>query len=239
MLLKQTQPPALWQSILVGALMALTAQVAYTYKPTLRLADLKPKIELDRQIPKAFGDWQEDPLLVPVLPNPQVQAKLDVLYSSTLARTYRNAAGQRVMLSIAYGSDQSSEATAVHRPEFCYSAQGFKVSNLGEAITTLGKHRLTVQRMLGVMGNRREPITYWIIMDETATLPGFNRKYEQIRYGLRGQIPDGMLFRVSSVGNDDVESFKLQDQFLNDLANSMQSSITTRYFGAYAKAADL
>jgi EpsI family protein len=231
MLREQSSPANLLQSILVGSFMALAALAANIYKPTTRLADLKPKIQLDQQIPKNFAGWSEDLTQIPILPNPQVQAKLDALYSSTLARTYRNKEGQRVMVSIAYGSDQSSEATAVHRPEFCYSAQGFQISNLGEATAIIGKRRLTVQRMLGVMGQRREPITYWITMDETATLPGFSRKYEQIRYGLRGQIPDGLLFRVSSIGSDNAESFKLQNQFLNDLAANMAPSILPRYFG--------
>ena len=229
--LRQTQAPALWQTLLIATVMLVAAMAARSFTPTTRLADIKPKIQLEQQIPKAFGDWQEDLTLVPVLPNPQVQAKLDVLYSSTLARTYRNTAGQRVMLSIAYGSDQSSEATAVHRPEFCYSSQGFKISNLGEALTNIGPRHVNVQRLLGVMGQRREAITYWITMDETATLPGFTRKYEQIRYGLHGQIPDGLLFRVSSIGASEAEGFKLQNKFLNDLAASMQPAILTRYFG--------
>jgi EpsI family protein len=231
MLPKPTKKPELWQTLLIAVLMLAAAMAARAITPTTRLADIKPKILLEQQIPKAFGDWKEDLTLVPVLPNPQVQAKLDVLYSSTLARTYRNTAGQRVMLSIAYGSDQSSEATAVHRPEFCYSAQGFKVSNRGEAVANIGSRRLNVQRLLGELGQRHEAITYWITMDETATLPGFSRKYEQIRYGLNGQIPDGMLFRVSSIGGSEAESFKLQNQFLNDLAGSMQPTILTRYFG--------
>jgi len=232
MLPKMPHTLGLWQSLLVAALMVGATVAANTYKPTNRLADHKPKIELDQQIPKTFGDWTEDLSQIPILPNPQVQAKLDVLYSSTLARTYRNKAGQRVMLSIAYGSDQSSEATSVHRPEFCYSAQGFKVNNLGETTAAIGNRNLNVQRLRGVLGQRREPITYWITLDETATLPGFSRKYEQLRFGLRGQIPDGLLFRVSSIGNDDSEGFKLQEQFLNDLAASMDPSILKRYFGS-------
>ena len=231
MLLRRIRTPALLQAMIIAMSMLAAAMAARSLTPTIRLADVKPKIQLDQQIPKTFGDWQEDQTMVPVLPNPQVQAKLDVLYSSTLARTYRNTGGQRVMLSIAYGSDQSSEATAVHRPEFCYSAQGFKISNLGESVTSIGFRQLNVQRLLAVMGQRHEVITYWITMDETATLPGLTRKYEQIRYGLKGQIPDGMLFRVSSMGGSEAESLKLQNQFLNDLAGSMQRTILARYFG--------
>lgn len=231
MLLEQPRTPPFGQAILIFALMMATAFAATKFTPTQRLADLKPKIQLDQQIPKNFGEWTEDLMQIPVLPNPEVQAKLDGLYSSTLARTYRNKLGERVMLSIAYGSDQSSEATAVHRPEFCYSAQGFKVSNRGETTASIGGRNLQIQRLVGVLGRRNEPITYWITLDETATLPGISRKYEQIRYGLRGQIPDGLLFRVSSINSDEQASFKLQEQFLNDLAVSMEPSILNRYFG--------
>ncbi len=231
MLLKSAQVPTLTQSLVIAILLFATAFTASAFKPTKRLADQKPKINLAAEIPAAFGDWTEDTMFVPVLPNPEVQAKLDVLYSSTLARTYRNKEGQRVMLSIAYGSDQSSEATSVHRPEFCYSAQGFKVSNLGEATLDIGNRHLLVQRLYGVLGQRREPITYWITMDETTTLPGLDRKLAQMRYGLRGEIPDGLLFRVSSLAATDAQSFQLQDQFLNDLAKNMPAAFAPRYFG--------
>lgn len=223
--------PSFAKGLVLLAMMASTAWAANAFRPTEHLADLKPKIELETQIPKQFGEWTEDTTLLPILPNPEVQEKLDVLYSSTLARTYRHTSGQRVMLSIAYGSDQGSEATAVHRPEFCYSAQGFSVTDLGVSDANIGQRQLKVKHLIGVVGNRREPITYWITLDETATLPGINRKLEQIRYGLRGEIPDGLLFRVSSIGQNDAENFKLQDKFLNDLAANMNPAILPRYFG--------
>jgi EpsI family protein len=217
---------------LLAALLFSTALAAYALKPTERIADKKPKIELDKQIPKQFGDWKEDSTVVPVLPNPEIQASLDALYSSTLARTYKNAHGQRVMLSIAYGSDQSSEATAVHRPEFCYSAQGFKVTTLGPAVLPLGQRKLQVQQLVSVLGQRFEPITYWITLDETSTLPGLSRKMAQIRYGLNNKIPDGLLFRVSTVGLNQDASFVLQQQFLSDLSQSMSPTVVSRYFGS-------
>jgi Protein of unknown function (DUF3485) len=52
-----------------------------------------------------------------------------------------------------------------------------------------------------------------------------------VRYGLRGQIPDGLLFRVSSINTDSAASFRLQERFLSDLAGSMNPEILSRYFG--------
>jgi EpsI family protein len=218
-------------AVAVFVVFGITAAVSYALKPTEYLSAQKAKIDLASQIPVKFADWQEDTSITPVLPNPQVQASLDVLYSSTLARTYRNSIGQRIMLSVAYGSDQSSEATAVHRPEFCYSAQGFKVTNLGFSNVPVGQRNIKIQHLLGVLGQRYEPISYWITMDETATLPGLSRKLTQIRYGLQNKIPDGMLFRLSTVGMKQDESFALQQRFLSDLAANMEPSIVSRYFG--------
>jgi EpsI family protein len=217
----------------IAAFVAMTALsfAAENFKPTFRVAEEKPAIDLDVQVPEAFGEWVIDKSIIPIAPSPDVQASLDELYSATLSRTYRNAQGQRVMLSIAYGSDQSSEATAVHRPEFCYSAQGFRVFGAGETKIVLDGYELTAQRLVARQGQRLEPITYWITIDEEATLPGLGRKLEQLRYGLQGKIPDGMLFRVSTVGLDEATAFNLQESFVRSLYSVFDLNFRNRYFG--------
>lgn len=201
-------------------------------RPTTRLAEIKPPILLEKQIPEAFGEWRVDPNIRPVVPDPGLQAMLDTLYSQTLARTYINTQGERVMLSIAYGSDQSNEATAVHRPEFCYSAQGFRVKPLSKEQLTIGQTQVPVARVLANLGQRNEPITYWVTLDEAATLPGLGRKLQQIRYGLKGEIPDGMLVRVSSISAAEKPAFELQQRFLDQLYRAVPAEVRGRYFGA-------
>jgi len=215
--------------------MCSVAVAAEMLKPTERIADQKPKIDLAHQVPAVFNDWVIDKSIIPVAPSPDVQAQLDKLYSSTLSRTYRDSAGRRVMVSIAYGSDQSSEATSVHRPEFCYSAQGFRVQTLGREMVGLQGYQLPVQRLMAQQGLRKEPITYWITINEEATLPGIGRKLEQLRYGLRGAIPDGLLFRVSTVGMDEAEGFKVQDEFIKSLYGVFDTGFRNRYFGTDSK----
>ena len=218
--------------LLLTALMVAAAATGELMRPTQRLAELKPPIALEQQVPEAFGEWKLDRSIRPVVPDPSLQAMLDVLYSQTLARTYINPRGQRVMLSIAYGSDQSNEATAVHRPEFCYSAQGFRVRGAGTASLAIGGSQVPVARVVAQLGQRIEPITYWVTLDEAATLPGFGRKLQQIRYGLQGQIPDGMLVRVSSISPVLEESFAMQQRFLVQLHAAVPAAVRTRYFGA-------
>jgi EpsI family protein len=217
--------------LILVALMVLAVLAGEWLRPTYRLAEHKPPIVLDKQVPEVFGDWRLDRSITPVLPDPSLQAALDALYSQTLARTYINAKGQRVMLSIAYGSDQSNEATAVHRPEFCYSAQGFRVRSVGIQSIQVGGAQLQVERLIGVLGPRIEPITYWITLDEAATLPGLGRKIQQIRLGLMGKIPDGMLVRVSSISGSQTESFELQRVFLEQMYAALPIGMRNRYFG--------
>lgn len=200
-------------------------------RPTTRLAEIKPPIVLHKQVPEAFGDWRIDPNIRPVVPDPGLQAMLNSLYSQTLARTYINSKGERVMLSVAYGSDQSNEATAVHRPEFCYSAQGFRVRKTATELLMIGQAQVPVARVLAQLGQRNEPITYWVTLDEAATLPGLGRKLQQIRYGLKGQIPDGMLVRVSSISASESAAFALQSGFLEQMYAVVPADVRSRYFG--------
>jgi len=219
------------RAVAIGVIMMCAIVAAEVMKPTLHLSEVRPAIKLDQQVPRGFGDWVEDTSMVPVLPDPTLQASLDALYSQVLARTYVNRDGQRVMLAIAYGSDQSSEATSVHRPEFCYSAQGFRVRGAGIATVDSQGGPLRVQRLVAQIGQRVEPITYWVTLDDRATLPGLGRKIEQLRFGFRGEIADGMLVRVSSIGADEAAAFKLQDSFIRDLRKALPPDIRHRYFG--------
>lgn len=212
-----------------GALAAIGTAAAI--KPTRRAAEIYVPIELEQQLPKQFADWKIDTSIVPILPDPGVQANLDKLYTQTLARTYINSQGKRVMLSIAYGADQGSDATQAHRPEFCYTAQGFTVRPIGQTRLSFGGQEIVASRLIGRMGARFEPITYWMTLNDKVVLPGLSRKLAQIRIGLGGLIPDGMLVRVSTVGLSEAESFTAQADFLSSLYASMPEQARERYFG--------
>src|SRR4030095_12799698 len=88
---------------------------------------LKPRttitpIGLKEVVPVEFGDWSEVKEAGLVV-NPKVDELIRKIYVETLTRTYVNRGGDRIMLSMAYGSDQRGVLQA-HRPEICYVAQG-------------------------------------------------------------------------------------------------------------------
>lgn len=217
-------------AIFMASLMLAASVFAVALRPTQKLADLGPKINLEVMIPKRFGDWHVDESIIPLLPAPDVQAKLDKIYNQTLARTYVNEDGRRIMLSIAYGGDQS-DAMQVHLPEICYAAQGFEVKKVNEATISTADRFIPVRRLVARLAGRTEPITYWITLGDQVVNGGVRRKLAQIRYGIAGSVPDGILVRASSIGQDEAQAYALQDAFLQEMLATMQAGDRRRLTG--------
>ncbi len=223
---------SLFISFVLGFLMIFSAALTLALTPTEKLADQKEKIILEAMIPTQFEDWKIDESILPVQVDLETQAKLDQIYNQTLARTYVNSRNERVMLSIAYGGDQS-DSLSVHKPEVCYYVQGFEITKsfTEELNTQYGK--FPVKHLLAIKGNRIEPITYWITVGDRAVSPGIEQKIQQIRYGLTGKIPDGMLVRISSIDNNHQKGYDLQKLFIENLFTAINSRSLINLAGIY------
>jgi EpsI family protein len=203
--------------IAIGFVLAalLAAFAAHRLQPT-REAPSFPNAKLEAVIPEAFGDWRLDRSIVPIQPDPGALAAIEAIYSDTLARTYVNSRGQRIMLSLAYGRRQNDNMR-LHQPEGCYSGQGFAVSKGHTAVLDLGERRLPVRRLVATLAPRIEPITYWMVVGGVPALSAMQAKLAQLRFGVRGYIADGLLFRVSSISANEGAAYELQDAFVRDL----------------------
>jgi EpsI family protein len=188
------------------------------------------ELVLESMVPQAFGDWSIDPTLAPVALTADVQAKLDRIYSQTVSRTYVNSAGERVMLTVAYGGDQS-DALKAHRQEVCYTAQGFTIHDLHHADLAVQGGAIPVTRMLAVRDERSEPVTYWFTMGDRVVRGRVERLAMQLREGFAGRIPDGMLVRVSSISADTGAAYAAQQAFIGQLLAAMPSADRVRLAG--------
>jgi EpsI family protein len=214
--------------IAVAAMMIATAFAAPLLKPVHAEG---PPLVLESMIPVAFGDWSIDPAIVPIAPTADVQAKLDRIYSQTVSRTYVNSAGEHMMLTIAYGGDQS-DALKAHRQEVCYTAQGFTVHDLHADTLSVPGSRIPVTRMLAVREERSEPVTYWFTMGDRVVRGRLERLAMQLREGFAGRIPDGTLVRVSSISADAPAAYGAQQAFMAQLLAAMPSTDRVRLAGA-------
>jgi exosortase B len=217
-------------ALVVAALMITTALAAPLLEPVRAEG---PSLQLESMVPRAFGDWSIDPEVVPVPLTAEVQAKLDRIYSQTVSRTYVNAAGQHMMLTVAYGGDQS-DALKAHRQEVCYTAQGFTIHDLHADQLAVKGGSIPVMRMLAIRDERSEPVTYWFTMDDRVVRGRAERLAMQLREGFRGRIPDGMLVRVSSISTDPQAAYAAQQAFVVALLASMPPAERTRLAGAAA-----
>lgn len=214
--------------------MFAAAVAAKELTPTIKLAELSARLNLDQTLPAAFGEWRLDPVQPVAIINPVQDENIRRIYDQTLSRTYVSPAGYRIMLSVAYGTDQrSGVALAVHYPDVCYSAQGFDILSTAVGSISTEHGVIPVGRVETKSGpTRPEPLTYWITLGDHITLGGMDRRLIELRYGLERKIPDGLVFRVSSIDADSAKAFRLQEQFIKDLIGSLPQEGRIRIAGA-------
>jgi EpsI family protein len=224
----KSQTPIL-KAVLASSLMTAVLLLTFLFKPTDSIRTKAEAIDLELIVPKQFGQWKHDSQSGPVV-NPQSKALLEKIYSQILTRTYVNDRGERVMLSIAYGNDQRG-ALQAHKPEICYPAQGFLVASIATGIIETPLGVLPVNRMMATKGNRFEPVTYWFTVGDQRVQTAIERRVAELKLVMTGQIPDGLLFRVSSLDRDPSLGYGLQDRFVNQLISALSPAGRTRLAG--------
>ena len=220
-------------SIILSSLMVLASAAGVTVRPSQKAAAAGDAFTLEQVVPKRFGDWRELDQQSAQVVNPQTQQLLDKLYSQILSRTYVNSAGYRVMLSLAYGDDQRG-GLAAHKPEVCYPAQGFALLSTSESTLQTPWGEIAARRLRTSLGNRNEPVTYWFNVGDTTIRNKLEQRIVEMRLGLSGRIPDGLLFRVSSIDETPARAFHMQDTFVNALLEAVSARDRARLAGLHA-----
>ena len=209
-------------SFILGMLMVSSGVLTKLMTPTVQIDGQQNQVNLETMIPVEFDGWKLDKSTLALVVNPDDKGLLNKIYNQTLSRTYINSEGERVMLSIAYGRDQSTDMH-VHRPEICYAAGGFEIGKLTKAFadTTIG--RIPVMHLVAKQQARNEPITYWIRIGDSLTRGWIEQKVTALGYGLTGKVPDGLLFRISTISNDEQDSYRIQQAFLTAILQAVRS----------------
>ena len=203
-------------ALTLSIMMCVTSAAGIAARPSVKAADRGKGISLEGTVPKSFGDWTELQEQGVQVVNPQTQELLNKLYSQVLTRSYVDKQGYRIMLSMAYGDDQRGGLQA-HRPEVCYPAQGFKLGKVEDGALATAFGNIEVRRLSTNLGSRNEPVTYWLTVGDQIIKNKFDKRIAEIRLGLTGQIPDGLLFRISSIDNDTARGYAMQQKFAADM----------------------
>jgi len=210
--------------------MLLSAVLGYTLHPRIFLADELPPMDLVAMVPSSFGEWREDANLSAQVVNPEQQTLLDKIYSQTLSRSYVNHDGYRVMLSIAYGKNQTKD-TQLHKPEICYPAQGFKLLSQKPITLNLLGNVVRATRLETELGARIEPLIYWTVEGDRNTTTAISMRLAELSYAARNRIPDGMLVRISSIDKATDMANQIQRDFASDLIAAIAPATRRRFLG--------
>jgi len=215
------------QAVLASVAILSAAAMAEAIRPRELLASSQVAPDLEKIIPRDFGQWHLVPnvgLVTPSEPGAYLERELSTrIYSQEVARGYADSAGNLIMFLVAYGPVQNYRLKS-HLPEVCYGAAGFRVS--AKTVTHLsyqdGAALLTISRLIAQKERRFEPITYWMKVGGDVATGVFDRQIARMKYGVRGIIPDGALIRISTVGLSETASYQLQDQFIRDLLAALR-----------------
>jgi len=225
------KPQMMRRALLLGGLLALTSAGATLAMPKPQVTSASQIPDVEGMLPKKFGRWKVDPNIVPLTVSPDVAQMLSTLYDRTVSRTYVNEMGQRVMVSVAYGANQS-RALQLHKPEVCYAAQGFRIRDAHKSNWSAGGLNIPTMHLVGQMGPRVEPVTYWMRIGDDIARGWMEQNIVRLKYGTRGYIPDGVLFRVSSIAADPAAAYELQRQFVDELISEMTPEARDFFVGA-------
>lgn len=215
--------------MLAGTMTSVAALTAIA-RPPRPDPDRDAAFSLDTLFPQQFGDWRVDPLSRAFVRPADRQGKLYQVYDQVLERTFIDGSGRRVMLSVAFGSEQSS-SLQMHRPEVCYRAAGYTIRGVQPGVLAVAGRRLAATRIDAVLPGRPEPITYWTVLGGIVVGDAAAARRRRIAAVFRHELLDGLLVRISSIDTDIGRAHGLQARFADELVAAIAPADRAKVIG--------
>lgn len=224
--------PILYISVVIIVARILASAMSPSEETGISSVSKEDAFILSDVVPSNFKGWILDPSINIIEPNEEGDLKSRI-YDQNIARGYRDENGSLIMLVIAYGHNQS-DALQLHRPEVCYVANGFEIiSNDRQDVKLTSYHDVLLPslRLVTMSSQRSEIVTYWTRVGNSLPTSNLSRQYEKLKFGLAGNIPDGVLVRVSSISDEPEASYKFHDKFINDLIEVIDEEQLNLFLG--------
>ena len=208
------------RDLLIGAACLVGAGVAYELKPR-RKVSLQGAAKLEQFVPRTFGEWTSrdvSDLVAPTTPD-SLMAKL---YEETVGRVYTHGSSHaEIMMLLAHGDTQSNDLQ-LHRPEVCYPAFGYAITNSQPIQLPLpGNVNLPARRLVASAPERQENIIYWSRLGEHFPINGEQQRLDRLSTAMHGFVADGLLARFSMLSADPRQAFNTTVGFIGDLVRTV------------------
>ncbi len=167
-----------------------------------RKVSLLGSAKLAQVTPASFGVWTSADVGDQVAPREE-GSLLARLYEETVGRLYTSAAsGAQILMFMAHG-DTQSDLLQLHRPEVCYPAFGYTLSQSAPTPIALpGGAMLPGRRLVAIAPSRQENILYWSRLGEYLPVNGVEQRLDRLKTAMGGYVADGLLARFSAAGGD-------------------------------------
>lgn len=213
-----TEPPQTdRRKFMLGAIFCSAAAVAAWRMPHKRL-DFLGSQKLEDLVPKKIGEWgmvSNNGVVVP--PHDPL---LDALYSQQLTRVYSDGQNPPVMLLMAQNGSQTG-FLQVHRPEFCYRAGGYRISETSPHPVRLGSAVLNASEMDATLDGPPEHVVFWTRIGDRVPTSWTQQKLAVAEQNLRGIIPDAILVRISMISEDRPSALAAIDTFVRQMLEAI------------------
>lgn len=225
--------PVRRRALVLAASMVAAAALAGFGKPVPHDDAAATPLDLDNLLPREFGDWRVDAATEAFVRPAAQQGKVYKVYDQVLERTFINSTGQRIMVSAAFGREQSA-GMQMHRPEVCYPGGGFQVEGVEPVQLILAGQAVAATRLHAFLPGRSEPITYWTLLGDVVVTDSTAFRLRQLSFGVRRRLLDGLLMRVSSIDSQPARAYALQSRFADELVRAMRPAERVKVIGVGA-----
>jgi EpsI family protein len=205
------------RSLILGSLFmaGAAARAAVAIGPR-RVAAARPP--LAGTLPHQIGDRSIALAEAPVLP--QRDATIDRIYDDFIVRSYRGPGLAPITMLIAYGSNQDG-GLELHRPENCYPPYGYVLDGLQPVRLTLPSgHKIMATIATATRNGISDQLLFWTRIGPDFPTSRWETDMSIARAALRGEIPDGVLVRMSMRTTQPEQATLILAAFARDLVRS-------------------
>jgi EpsI family protein len=217
------------RNLLMGGAMLGVAATAFARLPKPYVPRMD-KEGLEKLIPTRIGPWQFVTASGLVLPPPDELA--DKIYSNVLTRYYTAPDQPPLALLIAYSNVQNG-LLQMHRPETCYPASGFRLSETSISQFPVTNSESIAVRSFTAQGvSRNESVLYWTRIGNDIPTSWAEQRWAVAKENLDGRIPDGILVRTSLVSPDSLDKAReILGGFVRNLLTAVGPQARTLLIG--------
>lgn len=215
-----TEPEIDRRKMLLGLIFCSAAGLAAWRRPTKHL-DFLGNDKLDSIVPKTIDSWKfvaASGLVVP--PEDQL---VRATYSQLLTRVYSDGENDPIMLLLAQSGSETG-ILQIHRPETCYTASGYHISEVRRHPVAIGAQVLPASGMDATSDGVVEHVLYWTRIGNQMPGSWKDQRIAVAEQNLSGVLPDAILVRISTVSSDPGRAWAALDAFTRALIASVPTN---------------